>query len=99
MSPQGRKSPGLMMENWKRVCLEEKRCKKKSIKIALWWEEICYCPDEIKRGNWHCIFFFNILRGPAAALIINNMHLAAPLVIGSPITAASPSREDKCDLN
>jgi hypothetical protein len=46
----------LMMENDKQsLHIEEKSAR---IKTALCWEEICYCPDEIKHGNWHCFSFF-----------------------------------------
>lgn len=79
------------MENYKQVCVW--RRKSASIKIALCWEEICYCPDEINRGNWHCFFFSpHILCIPAEAAVINNVHLPAPLVIPSAITATSPIR-------
>lgn len=56
MSSQKRMSKlSLMTENYKQVCVW--RRKSASIKIALCWEEICYCPDEINHGNWHRFFF------------------------------------------
>lgn len=85
-----------MMENYKQVCVW--KGKSASIKIALRWEGICYCTDEINRGNWHR-FFFNILCSPAEAAVINNVLLAAPLVILLVSQALPPSGEDKCDLN
>ena len=59
MSTQKRmRKLSLMTENYKQVCVW--RRKSVSIKIALCWGEICYCPDEINHGNWHRFFFKHI---------------------------------------
>lgn len=96
MSTQKRmRKLSLMMENYKQVCVWKR--KSASIKIALCWEGICYCTDEINRGNWHR-FFFN-MGSPAEAVVINNALLATPLVTLVLSQPLPPSGEDKCDLN